>query len=46
MLKAAGVSDSIARAIIGHSSEAISRAYTHLDLATMRQALDKLPVLG
>lgn len=46
MLKSAGVSDSIARAIIGHASEAISRTYTHLDLDTMRQALDKLPVLG
>lgn len=43
MLKAAGVSDAIARAIIGHESAAVSRAYTHLDLDTMRQALDKMP---
>lgn len=46
MLKSAGVSDSIARAIIGHASISVSRSYTHLDLDTMRQALDKLPVLG
>ncbi len=43
MLKAAGVSDAIARAIIGHESAAVSRAYTHLDMETMRKALEKLP---
>lgn len=43
-LKAAGVSDGIVRAIVGHESVAISRNYTHLDLDTMRAALDKLPV--
>lgn len=42
LLKAAGVTDSIARAIIGHQSEAVSRAYTHLDLDTMRQAMEKM----
>ena len=42
MLKAAGVADSIARAIIGHESKAVSRVYTHLDLETMRAALDKV----
>ena len=45
MLKAAGVSDAIARAIIGHESAAISRTYTHLDLDTIREAMDKLPSL-
>lgn len=45
LLKAAGVSDSIARAIIGHESAAVSRAYTHLDLDTIRQAMAKLPSL-
>ena len=44
MLKAAGVSDSIARAIVGHESAAVSRAYTHLDLKTMREAMEKMPV--
>jgi integrase len=41
MLKSAGVADSIARAIIGHESAAVSRVYTHLDPATMRAALEK-----
>jgi integrase len=42
MLKAAGVSDAIARAIVGHESAAVSRAYTHLDMETMRKALEKM----
>lgn len=42
MLKSAGVSDSIARAIIGHDSVAVSRTYTHLDIPTMRSALEKM----
>lgn len=44
MLKAAGVSDSIAMAIVGHESTAVSRSYTHLDLDTIRQAMEKLPM--
>jgi integrase len=44
-LKAAGVSDSIARAIVGHESAAVSAHYTHLDMDTMRKALDQLPQL-
>ena len=43
---AAGVSDAIARAIIGHESAAVFRVYTHLDLATMRQAMQKMPAVG
>lgn len=46
MLKAAGVSDAVARAIVGHESAAVSRSYTHLDLETMRQALEKMPAVG
>jgi integrase len=42
-LKSAGVSDAIARAIVGHESAAVSRAYTHLDMETMRKALEKMP---
>jgi hypothetical protein len=42
-LKAAGVTDGIASAIIGHQSAAVSQRYTHLDLATMKTAIDKLP---
>jgi integrase len=43
MLKAAGVSDAIARAIIGHESPAVSRSYTHFDMATMRREMARMP---
>jgi integrase len=43
LLKRANVSDAVARDIIGHETAAISAAYTHIDLATKRQALDRLP---
>jgi integrase len=42
-LKAAGVSDALAREIIGHDSAAISRGYTHLSTEDLRAAMDKLP---
>ena len=42
-LKDAGASDVVARDIIGHESEAVSRNYTHLDESTKRAAIDKLP---
>jgi integrase len=42
-LKAAGVSDALAREIIGHESAAVSRAYTHLNSADVAKALNKLP---
>lgn len=44
-LKAAGVSDALAREIIGHESEAISRGYTHLSTEDLRKAMSKLPDL-
>jgi integrase len=43
LLKNAGVSDVIARDIVGHESAAVSRNYTHIDAETKRTALDKLP---
>lgn len=43
LLKNAGVSDVVARDIVGHESAAVSRNYTHIDSDTKRQALDKLP---
>lgn len=43
LLKNAGVSDVIARDIIGHESEAVSRQYTHIESETRRKALDKMP---
>lgn len=42
-LKRAGVPESVVRDIIGHESELVSREYTHLDDATKRQAILKLP---
>jgi integrase len=44
-LKASGASDVIAREIIGHESAAVSRTYSHIDSATLRAAIDKLPDL-
>ena len=43
LLKNAGVSDVVTRDIIGHESEAVSRNYTHIDLATKRKAVDGMP---
>lgn len=43
LLKNAGVSDVIARDIIGHDSAAVSQNYTHIDGETKRQALSKMP---
>jgi integrase len=45
LLKASGVSDAVAREIIGHESAAVSRTYSHIDSATLRAAIDKLPDL-
>ena len=43
LLKNAGVSDVVARDIIGHESEAVSRNYTHIEMDTKRQAMNKMP---
>lgn len=43
LLKNAGVSDAVARDIVGHESAAISQNYTHIETGTKRDALDKLP---
>ena len=43
MLKAAGVSDFIAREIVGHESTAVSRQYTHLTTDDKRAAMRRLP---
>lgn len=45
LLKNAGVSEAVARDIIGHDSEQMSRHYTHIEDAPKREALDKLPDL-
>jgi len=43
ILKAAGVSDFVAREIVGHESRAISRQYTHLSTDDLRNAMQRLP---
>ena len=43
LLKNAGVSEAVARDIIGHDSAEVSRHYTHIDEATKRKAIAKLP---
>ncbi len=43
MLKAAGVSDFVAREIVGHESAAVSRQYTHLSTDDKRAAMQRLP---
>ena len=43
MLKAAGVSDFIAREIAGHESAAVSGQYTHLTMDDKRAAMQRLP---
>jgi integrase len=45
LLKRAGASDVVAREIIGHETAAVSRTYSHIDTATLRAAIDKLPDL-
>ena len=47
LLKNAGVSDVVARDIIGHESEAVSRHYTHIEMETKRRAVEAMPdILG
>jgi integrase len=43
LLKAAGVSESVTRDIIGHESAEISRHYTHVDEDAKRAAIARLP---
>jgi len=43
LLKRAGVSEAVARDLIGHESAEISRHYTHIDEETKRKAIAKLP---
>jgi integrase len=43
MLKASGLSDFIAREIVGHASSAVSRQYTHLSTDDLRNAMQRLP---
>ena len=42
LLKRAGVSDAVARELIGHESAAVSRLYTNIDTPTLQAALAKM----
>lgn len=43
LLKTSGVSDALAREIVGHESAAISRQYTHVPVRELRKAMKRLP---
>jgi len=43
LLKAAGVSDFIAREIVGHESATVTRQYSHLSTEHKRNAMRNLP---
>lgn len=43
LLKAAGVSESVTRDIIGHESAEVSRHYTHVGEDAKREAINKMP---
>jgi integrase len=43
LLKMSGASDVVAREIVGHETAAVSRTYSHIDAATLRAAIDRLP---
>ena len=43
LLKSAGVSDAVASDLAGHESVEVSRLYTHIDEATKRRAINRLP---
>ena len=43
MLKASGLSDFVAREIVGHESAAVSRQYSHLSTDDLRSAMQRLP---
>ena len=43
LLKSAGVSDAVVREFIGHDSPTVSKHYTHIPTAILRQAAKKLP---
>jgi integrase len=43
LLKAAGVSEAVAMEFVGHDSTSVSRQYTHIETATLKEAAAKLP---
>lgn len=43
ILKATGANEAVAMALAGHETKAISQQYTHMDDATLRAAMNKMP---
>jgi integrase len=43
LLKNSGVSDVVARELIGHDSAVVSQSYTHIESSTLRKAVDLMP---
>ncbi len=43
MLKNSGVSDAVAKDLLGHDSESIGKVYTHISTEAKREAIAKLP---
>jgi integrase len=46
LMKNAGISPAIVQEFVGHDSKAMSEHYTHIDLASLRDAADAIPLLG
>ncbi|MFG5120662.1 DUF6538 domain-containing protein [Methylorubrum sp. POS3] len=44
LARAAGISDSVADAIVGHAPDSVSKAYGTVTLATMRDAIERIPL--
>lgn len=45
LLKNAGVSDAVAKDLVGHESDAVSAVYTHISIEAKRKAVESLPKL-
>ncbi len=45
MMKNAGISPAVVQDLVGHDSDAVSRAYTHIEDEAKRKALAALPVI-
>jgi integrase len=46
LMKNAGISPAIVQEFVGHDSKAISEHYTHIELASLRNAAEAIPVLN
>jgi hypothetical protein len=46
ILANAGVSEELRMKLAGHSSKAMNTRYTHLDVATLKNAVTTMPLFG